>query len=172
MPPRTRTLTPYLRRRLKRPLGKLFTPEQIDSESFRRILRDAARVVTVGDRVTDTMEALGRTPDIQIVDAVEERRVRKAPEVPFKKLIRVKNPAGTLTSRAISAARRSFREVPTPVRILVDGEEDLMAIPALACAPDGTVIYYGQPGVGVVVVSANEESRQRATRTLEKMPPA
>ena len=167
---RARTLTPYIRRRLKKPLGKLFLPEQVDSPTFRRILEAAPLVVTVGDRVTDTIQALGRTPDIQIVDAKEQRKQRKAPEAPFKKLIRVKNPAGVLTSQAIFATRRSFSEKTRPVRILVAGEEDLMAIPALVHAPDESVIFYGQPGVGVVLVAVDEKSRGRAKRTLEKMP--
>ncbi len=170
MAQRERTLTPYLRRRLKRPLGTVFMPEQVNSPSFRRILESAPLVVTVGDRVTDTMEALGRTPDIQIVDAREQRKQRKQPEAPYRKQIKVKNPAGMLTNRAIAATRRSFEDNRKPIRILVDGEEDLMTIPALAHAPDGSVIYYGQPGVGVVLVTVNETSRGRAARILEKMP--
>ncbi len=162
-------LTPYLRRRLKKPIGHLFTPEELNRTQFREAVAAAPLIVTVGDRVTDTIQALGRTPDIQVVDGRERRKARVAPGAPFSKLIRVGNPAGVLTRHAVAAARRSFREAKRPVRILVDGEEDLLTIPILAYAPEGSVIYYGQPGVGVVMLRVDDAGKQRARRLLERM---
>src|SRR2546428_1556582 len=112
-------------------MGRFFTPEEVASPQFARSFGDATLVITVGDRVTETLHAMGRTPDVQVVDGRERREERREPDAPFKKLIEVENPAGTLTNLAISATRRSFRETDKPVRISVDGEEDLMTIPAL-----------------------------------------
>ena len=162
-------LTRSLRGRLKKPMGRFFTPEELTSPQFRKSFEDATLVITVGDRVTDTVHAIGRTPDVQVVDGRERREERREPDAPFKKLIEVSNPAGSLTSMAISAARRSFRERQRPVRILVKGEEDLMTIPALIYAPDGSVVFYGQPGKGVVMVTVDSSSRERARRVLSAM---
>src|SRR5712692_8741652 len=100
-------------------MGRFFTPEEVTSSQFRKSFEDATLVITVGDRVTETIHAIGRTPDVQVVDGRERREERREPDTPFKKLIEVSNPAGSLTSLAISAARRSFRERHKPVRILV-----------------------------------------------------
>ena len=51
----------------------------------------------------------------------------------------------------------------------VEGEEDLLAIPAVTKAPLGSIVYYGQPKVGVVMVAVDEEARLRAGRTLRQM---
>jgi hypothetical protein len=37
------------------------------------------------------------------------------------------------------------------VLILVKGEEDLAVIPAAILAPPGSLVFYGQPGEGVVI---------------------
>ena len=52
------------------------------------------------------------------------------------------------------------------MRILVSGEEDLLLVPALARAPAGAILMYGQPGEGLVVVRADERSKEKARRLM------
>jgi uncharacterized protein (UPF0218 family) len=125
-------------------------------------------VITVGDRVTETIGGLGRTPDIQVVDGKENRKKREPPDVPYVRLIRVENPAATLTSEAIRGVRSAFLGE-KPVRIMVRGEEDLMAIPVIAMAPVSAVVFYGQPGEGIVAVKADERSKSRNRTILSEM---
>ena len=56
-----------------------------------------------------------------------------------------------------------------PVRILVDGEEDLLVIPVCIHAPDYAIIMYGQPNEGLVVVKINEEIKKKTKSILECM---
>ena len=56
-----------------------------------------------------------------------------------------------------------------PARVLIDGEEDLLAIPAIEAAPLGSALYYGQPGEGVVVVTVDERARASAKRIMAAM---
>jgi GTP-dependent dephospho-CoA kinase len=162
------TLPEELRSRLAKPLGRVFTGDEAKGIEFESLARQAPIVVTVGDRVTETLGKLGRTPEVQVVDGFERRSRRTPPEVPYARLVRVKNPAGSITVEAIEGMRRAF-EGNKPVRVLVDGEEDLMAMLAIAMAPVSAVIFYGQPGVGVVAVRATAVTKARNRAILAKM---
>jgi uncharacterized protein (UPF0218 family) len=125
-------------------------------------------LVTVGDRVTETVGGLGRTPDIQVVDGKENRKGRDPPDVPYARLIKVSNPPGGLTNEAMEGIRKAFHGK-KPVRVMVDGEEDLMAIPVIALAPVSAVVVYGQPGEGLVAVRADAKSKSRNREILAEM---
>lgn len=122
----------------------------------------------MGDRVTETMQELGRTPDVQVVDEVERRVRRAAPDVPYVTLFRAANPAGTITFGAIRAIELAFASE-KPSRVLIDGEEDLLALPAVDSAPLGSSLYYGQPGVGVVLVEVDERAKASVERRMSAM---
>lgn len=150
------------------PLGRVFTAGEVQGEDFLGLVRRAAMVVTVGDRVTETLDEVGRTPDVQVVDGVERRGRRDLPKVHYARLVKVKNPAGMLTLGAIGGMRRAF-EGKKPVRVLVEGEEDLVAAIAIAMAPASAVVFYGQPKVGVVAVEVGTASKSRNRAMLAKM---
>jgi uncharacterized protein (UPF0218 family) len=54
-------------------------------------------------------------------------------------------------------------------KIIVEGEEDLAALPALMLAPEGALVLYGQPGEGIVAVRAGRESASRAREIYSRM---
>ena len=157
-----------LRPTLAEPMGRVFTAEEVGGREFRRLAKGTPMVITVGDRVTDTLEESGRTPDVQVVDGVERRGRRGLPKVPFARLVKVKNPAGMLTGAAMDGMKKAFAGK-KPVRVQVEGEEDLMAMLAISMAPVSAVVFYGQPGVGVVAVKANALSKSRNRAILAKM---
>ena len=99
---------------------------------------------------------------------MERRQAREAPDVPYSRLLKARNPAGSITSEAIVAVRKALKGK-KPVRVLVDGEEDLLAIPVVEAAPLGSVLHYGQPGVGVVVVSVDARAKASVARTMSAM---
>jgi hypothetical protein len=80
------------------------------------------------------------------------------------KVINVKNPAGTLTPEM----REAFANAKPPLKIVVEGEEDLAAIPAVLSAPQGSVVAYGQPGEGVVLIKVTESKRREFTDLLKE----
>ena len=165
---RTFRLPEELRTRLTSPLGTVYTGDEVRGPDFERLVRSAPMAVTVGDRVTDTLGAMGRTPDVQVVDGFERRILREVPNVPYATLVNVKNPAGTLTAEAINGMREAFLGK-KPARVQVEGEEDLLAMLAIAMAPVSAVVFYGQPGVGVVAVKANAIAKSRNRSILAKM---
>jgi GTP-dependent dephospho-CoA kinase len=166
-----RFLTPSLRRKLKKPLGRLFPAVDVRGEEFLALVTGASFVVTVGDRVTETLqETTGRSPDVFVVDGMERRSAREVPRIAHASTIRAKNPAGRLTRAALAAMKRAFAGE-KPVMVLIDGEEDLLTIPAVIDAPLGSLVFYGQPLEGVVAVKVDERSKASAREILKRMSP-
>jgi uncharacterized protein (UPF0218 family) len=52
---------------------------------------------------------------------------------------------------------------------VVDGEEDLLTLPAILYAPDGAFVVYGQPYVGVVVAEATKTMKEQVKEFLKEM---
>jgi len=114
------------------------------------------------------LQSYGRTPDMQVIDEVERRTKRPAPEVPFVRIYKASNPAGVITLDAVRAIDRALAGE-KPARVLIDGEEDLLAIPAIEAAPLGSSLFYGQPGEGMVMVKVDDRAKASAKRLLARM---
>jgi uncharacterized protein (UPF0218 family) len=83
-------------------------------------------------------------------------------------IVRVKNPAGTITDEAVSAVERALSGGER-VGLIVEGEEDLLALPAVLYAPLNSLVVYGQPYEGVVVVRVTQEKKDEVAQTLKVM---
>ena len=158
-----------LRRKLKKPLGRLFPAVDVRGEEFLALVTGAPFVVAVGDRVTETLqETTGRSPDVFVVDGMERRRAREVPRIAHASTITAKNPAGRITKAALGAMKKAFAEE-KPVMVLIEGEEDLLTIAAVLDAPMGAVVFYGQPLEGVVAVTVDARSKANAKEILRQM---
>ncbi|MGI0018686.1 MAG: GTP-dependent dephospho-CoA kinase family protein [Nitrosotalea sp.] len=127
-----------------------------------------ALVITVGDATTEKMLSFGLTPSLQIVDALEKRNKRDLPVGTTETILTCTNPAAEITEESISVIRKAL-SMTFPVRIVVDGEEDLLVLPVAVYAPDNSVILYGQPNEGLVLVHLTEEVRNRAKSIMNSM---
>jgi len=157
-----------LRSELKDPFG----PVSTDTAAVLDAAGDP--LVTVGDIVTyHTLDA-GRVPDLAFVDerteraAVDDEVSEAIEDDRFDRVRSIENPPATLTAALLGALTDALAaDERTLVR--VDGEEDLAALPAIAAAPDGASVCYGQPGEGVVHVTVDAESRERVVDLLDRM---
>ena len=112
---------------------------------------------------------LGLIPSLQIVDSQEKRKARAPPNASGTKTqLFCKNPAGEITAQSIQKIKTAFQSTP-PIRISVNGEEDLLTIPVCIYAPDNATVLYGQPDKGLVVVVINTEIKNKAKSILESM---
>ncbi len=145
---------------LKKPMGVLVSNDNINTDTLQHHISNAHMIVSVGDASTDRLLALGIVPHIQVVDGKERRMHRTYAGDRYVSELKCTNPAGNLTDEAIHAFKDALH-AKKPVRIVIDGEEDLMALVALAYAPDDTVIAYGQPLEGMVLVRVNRETRDK-----------
>lgn len=119
-------------------------------------------IVAVGDIVTYHFEEGDHCPWIAYVDGRTEREttpepVRETLETRENR-IEVDNPPGTITAELLEATASAL-DVEGPTTIVVDGEEDLAAVPAVLAAPDGATVVYGQPGEGMVAVDVTGNAR-------------
>lgn len=165
------TLQESLRPELKDTLGPVYT----DADA---LLQDAATpLLAVGDVVTAHMLNAGHTPAVAIVDRQTERSAvdewvadAVAGATGFDHELTVTNEAATLSVSLLLAIRAAIAAAEDTATLLrVDGEEDLATLPALCRAPDGATVVYGQPGEGMVRVTADAETKQTASGLLEKM---
>jgi len=139
----------------------------------RRELQGRAKVIAIGDVTAYHLLKAGIVPDMCIVDDMTMRlpvahEVRKGTAHESFKDIAVKNPAGVITQELIDAIRNNVNSK-EPVRIFVDGEEDLAVIPACEFAPTGSLVLYGQPREGVVAVEVTEEKRRETRELMGRM---
>ncbi len=153
---------------LKHPMGDLIENHNINNDMLKKIFDNKSLKVAVGDATTDKLLSLNIIPDIEVVDGLEMRKKRDLPISNFKTQITVVNPPSCLTSESIQAVSDALTSK-LPVRILVNGEEDLFVLPILALYPFGTVVVYGQPFNGLVINNINNENRKTAITILKKM---
>ncbi len=132
----------------------------------------SAPAIAVGDRVTISLVEAGLRPSVAVVDLRERRRADPSAihRLDGYLLLTTRNPPGTILREAWSAVRLAIEVAlhGPSVALVVDGEEDLLGFPAVMMAPDGWVVLYGQPGVGLVAVKVNEEVREEARLLLER----
>lgn len=155
-----------LRSELKDPLGPIYQ----DADEL--LAAAGEPVVAVGDIVTYHLLEAGYTPAVALVDE-RTKRAAVEPEVRdavggFDHRRAVDNPPGTITGDLIGALGRGLREGGTTL-IRVDGEEDLAALPAVLAVPAGASVVYGQPDEGMVLVTADDDARERCRDLIGRM---
>ncbi|MGQ9468833.1 MAG: GTP-dependent dephospho-CoA kinase family protein [Nitrososphaerales archaeon] len=161
-------LTEELREVLKEPLGLLISNDNLTYEEIKRHIGKSEMIITVGDATTERLIQLGIIPSIQIVDGKEMRVKRALPLSSVEDLIRAQNPAGHISKEALMALSSAIK-AKKPVRVVIDGEEDLLTLPSVALSPDGTTVLYGQPKKGIVIIKVNRVSKRKAISYMNKM---
>jgi len=156
------------RRDFARPRGLIY------SGDVSPVLSRYPRLVCVGDVVSRyCYESRGGSELLVLVVDGKTRRTVGV-EQGFEGLarVRVANPRGTLSGEAeellcglVGGGGRWLVEV--------EGEEDMVALAAAECAPPGTAVVYGVPGVGATVVVSSALTRaDAASRKLALRPAA
>ena len=158
-----------LRDQLKNPLGNLISDNDPNKENIIKKISTESIIITVGDRTTENLLQLGIKPQIQIVDGLEKRNKRVVPnDDKINTELFCKNPPGEITDESIQVIQKAFSSEP-PVRIIIDGEEDLLVIPVCIHAPENSIVMYGQPNEGLVIVTITPEIRAKVQKILDTM---
>lgn len=168
---KTHILDRETRLRLKEPVGQLIKG---DPDKTIRLLQEIVlsekpeKIIVVGDSTTLSMVRHGVKAHLYIVDNQIMRRKIKPISIENINVVRVKNPPGTITAEASEAIYEAINS-PKRSKIIVEGEEDLLTLPAVKFAPTGSIVVYGQPKIGLVVVKVNDKKRREITSLMSKM---
>ena len=158
-----------LRDQLKNPLGNLIKDNDPNKETTLKKIHAESIIITVGDRTTENMLQLGLKPQVQIIDGLEKRDQCLVPaDDTVNTKLSCRNPPGEITEESIQVIQKAFSCEP-PVRITVDGEEDLLVIPVCIYAPENSVVMYGQPNEGLVIVHITPEIQAKVQKILDAM---
>lgn len=141
------------RKLFKKPFGNLYpTLHDID-----RSFLENHFIISIGDATTKNLLDANIIPKIGIIDNKIEREISKH-KIEYDAItLNADNPPGTITDElweTIEKAKYLAKE--SNVLIVVEGEEDLAVIPCVLTAPKNSIILYGQPGEGIVVVEADK----------------
>lgn len=163
-------LPPELKPMLRKPIGRLI---MLSSPITGLIKKEKpAMVIAVGDIISLRLLKDNYSPDVKIIDFRSRRQdisgtwnvpaCRQGSELrTLKKYI---NKAGTInleSVKAINLAIKKYQKENIKQTVVIDGEEDLLALPAILLAPLNSLVIYGQLDQGVVFVKVTESEKKR-----------
>ena len=165
------TLTPRLRLFLKDPFGTLITGTPKETMAALKTLMNKEKphtLVSVGDVVSKNLHDYGLHPQLTIVDFISLRDQVMPKLEPVENTVCVVNPQGTITAQAMAAIKVAL-DSGKHTHIEVKGEEDLLTLIAVLYAPEGSLVVYGQPHMGIVAVKATFEKKEMVKQFLNEM---
>jgi len=166
-----RFLPNEMRKELKKPQGLLIEgPFEETMERLKEIIDDEkpSAVISVGDIVSRHMIEHGLVLNVLIVDNKTMRKQIQPIIVDVDQTLFAKNPPGTISDEAW-AAIKSAVEHEGRIKVMIDGEEDLLTIVTVLSAPEGALVVYGQPHKGIVVVKVTKEQKEKMRRIVDAM---
>lgn len=164
-------LTSELRIKLKNPIGMLIRGNFSETmQKFKDIIgkEKPTAIISVGDTVSRNLVKNKVSLKLSIIDNKCMRKKTRSTYFPVQKTIHVKNPQGTITEEAIAAIQEAMK-IDGHVKIVVDGEEDLLTLIAVFYAPENSLVVYGQPYEGIVLVKATSEKKNEIAEILRAM---
>ncbi len=164
-------LAENLRKEFQKPFGELLKRDQ-DLFGNKNNL-----VITVGDVTAKVFNEKSLDQDISAIDfkVAREKKFSNILELGFtgqENILKVVNPAGYITKALFSKVAQILKEERKRKIILqINGEEDLAVLPLVLFSPLNTILYYGQPGKGLVEVVVSEISKHKAYSLISKLKP-
>jgi len=174
---KTLLLPENLREELRKPLGKVFkTTQQIVGAIFtlptgrQESPKKPTIIIAVGDIIVDSLLKGGIEPEVKVIDFRSRR----------KKIIRTlfykdslsrrqsffKNKPGTINIETAEKLKKLITQ--SNGWLVVDGEEDLLALPSILFAPLGSLVLYGHWQLGMIGVKVTEESKIMVLKIISK----
>ncbi len=151
-------LLPEGRKILKRIIGiPLYYDPDIAAKKLKVLVNDfnPSRIISVGDFVLINLIKNAIVPDVSIIDYTIMREktyvARKYLNI-FNKILHIKNRRSTVNINSWLIIERIFSEKDSRTLLIVEGEEDLLVIPAILSSSDRDFVIYGQPREAMVVI--------------------
>ncbi len=160
-----------LREQLRKPVGSVIT----DIRKIKESISNHSLLITVGDIVTKSLRDINCMPDIEIIDFKTRRSSIDSKLISQYKKINKKiysNEPGSIHKEVINVYREAVKNCVTKHQkqtIIIEGEEDLLTLPAILLAPLSSLVCYGQFDLqAVIMVQVTEEKKEFVMKLLEK----
>ncbi len=167
-------LPEHLRTSLKGPKGELFSRSGLgaatDASDYIR-KNNLHPVIAVGDLVSINLAKINCQALLSILDGKTKREDKLDHELSVDVEFHAVNAAAEIRPEvwiAIELALMLEGQGKT-AKLLIEGEEDLTALPAVALAPIGSAVVYGLPDQGIVVINVTQRHKQEVNVLLEQM---
>ena len=102
---------------------------------------------------------------------VVDHRIMRETIKPIKlnrEYVNVVNKKSTISAES-QFVLKDLAETCKHIAVIVDGEEDLLVLPLMVYMPVNSVIVYGQPSEGMVIITLTPEKRKWAIDFMNKM---
>lgn len=159
-----------LRDQLKKPMGTIVS----ETKSILAHIPRSSLIVTVGDMVSMELIKDGITPSICVVDFCTKRTVidERITAKYFPSIHQtLPNPHGAINPSikdVLLDSLDNYLNTKTSQIIKVEGEEDLLALPAILLSPLDSYIIYGLPDTGICLVKVTPESKNLSEKFLSE----
>lgn len=165
-----------LREKLRKPLGLVFK----DTFSLINYLekRKLTMIIAVGDIIAKELLKEKINPEIKIIDFKTRRTIIsqklriKLNQINFKMI----NKPGTISIKAAEKLKELIISVLSSSRkresknfFIIDGEEDLLALPAILFAPLKSLVVYGHFQYGIIGVEVTEKIKNKIKLLLKNL---
>lgn len=170
-----------LRASLRDPIGKLFTGSaQNAARNAKNYINTIKPIITVsiGDYCTKTLFDVHFLPDVVIYDGKTLRKKKINLNLDLYQIMKVFNPPEWILHKAWRILDSTFKQIQSytsgkcRVAVRIDGEEDLLVIPAIISLPLGSMVVYGQPPIttdeGIVCALITPSLKTLAEELLSK----
>jgi uncharacterized protein (UPF0218 family) len=127
-------------------------------EKFEKLLKKGnfKKVITVGDYC-----AINLPSNVKIFDGrVKRRKIKKILSYSLK----CKNPRGTIQKEVWKIIKKAIKE---NKNVFVEGEEDLLVIPAVLLAPKNSLVVYGFLKRGICAIKVNQKMKRKIKKLLK-----
>ncbi|MCP6719570.1 MAG: DUF359 domain-containing protein [Patescibacteria group bacterium] len=149
-----------LRPELKKVWGKpIFGEKNEVAARYQKIIKEKEfkKIITVGDYCSFTLFS-----DVKIFDGKVKRKRFKG-VLPFS--LSCPNPSGTIQADVWPIIKKAIN---SNENIFVEGEEDLLVIPAVLLSENNTAVVYGFPGKGICLINVSVEIKESFKKLLDK----
>jgi uncharacterized protein (UPF0218 family) len=167
-----------LRKSLREPIGLLFTGEGNNiALNVIKFIHDKKYTfsVAVGDYCTKSLIEQDFYPNMIIYDGKTQRIDSISLDLTRYEIRSCNNPKGWILESAwvtIESAIAFSTSNNCRIAVRIDGEEDLLIIPAIISLPLGSIVIYGQPPItseeGIVVAQVTSSLKESVSNILTK----
>ena len=157
-----------LRSTLTKPIGTIIPDKKPIS-----VPESSTTIISVGDTTTETLLSQGIIPALAIIDFQARRERFDWKKDRWEMLTKNREIAyfesgpGFIQKKVMKTIKRWSDDLNSSLYI-IDGEEDLLVLPAILYAPIDSLVFYGQPEQGIIEVVVTKEKKKLVQKLLSQ----